>query len=452
MNSRRTFIRQTALAGGAAISAPLENLWRAANANGAHIADNYGPLFPAADETTGLRLIELPKDFRYLSFGWFGDAMANGRPTPRAHDGMAAFALDAGRIALVRNHEISQSVTFDKALAYDEQAGGGTTTMIFDANAGRLVESRPSLAGTLLNCAGGPTPWGSWLTCEETTLGIGDHPLLTKNHGYVFEVPLHGQPSREPLTAMGRFVHEAVAIDPSSGIVYQTEDRRRAGLYRFIPRTKGKLAEGGRLQMMAIAGKPKFDTRVSHTSGGRYAIHWVDIDNVERPHADPAQKDSAGVFTQGLNRGAAIFARLEGAWYSGGCVFVTATEGGDARMGQVWELNIANDELRLVFESPGAHVLNMPDNIAVSPKGGLVLCEDGTANPCLHVLSRDGSISRFARNTVVLNGQRNGLIGDFTGGEFAGATFSPDGRWLFVNIQSPGITFAITGPWERGIL
>ena len=387
-----------------------------------------------------------------MSFGWTGDALTTGAATPGAHDGMAAFALDTGRVALIRNHELAPAPAFDKTLSYDAQAGGGTTTLIFDTKAGRLVESRASLSGTLRNCAGGPTPWGSWLTCEETTLGVGDHPLLTRNHGYVFEVPLQGLPSREPLTAMGRFVHEAVAVDPASGIVYQTEDQRRSGLYRFLPNTKARLADGGRLQMLAISGKPKFDTRINQSSGSRYAIHWVDIDNVERAHADAALKDNAGVFSQGFERGGAIFARLEGAWYGGGRVFVTATDGGNARMGQVWELDIARQQLRLVFESPGAGVLNMPDNLAVSPRGGLVLCEDGTANPCVHVLSQDGSISRFARNTVVLERERNGFVGDFTKSEFAGATFGPDGRWLFVNLQSPGITLAITGPWERGIL
>jgi len=121
-------------------------------------------------------------------------------------------------------------------------------------------------------------------------------------------------------------------------------------------------------------------------------------------------------------------------------------------MGQVWELDVDRDELRLVFESPGPDVLNMPDNVTVSPRGGLVLCEDGTRNPCVHGLSRDGRIFRFARNNVVLAGERNGIAGDFRGGEFAGATYSPDGRWLFLNLQVPGITVAITGPWESGLL
>ena len=89
---------------------------------------------------------------------------------------------------------------------------------------------------------------------------------------------------------------------------------------------------------------------------------------------------------------------------------------------------------------------------AVSPRGGLVLCEDGTANPCVHALTRDGRIARFARNNTVLTGEVNGLAGDYLGSECAGATFSADGRWLFMNLQRPGITLAITGPWDAGPL
>jgi secreted PhoX family phosphatase len=108
--------------------------------------------------------------------------------------------------------------------------------------------------------------------------------------------------------------------------------------------------------------------------------------------------------------------------------------------------------LRLVYESPGGHLLDMPDNLCVSPRGGLVLCEDGTANPSIHGLSTDGRIFRLARNNILLAGETRGITGDFRDGEFAGATFSPDGQWLFVNAQSPGVTFAITGPWGKGLL
>jgi secreted PhoX family phosphatase len=449
---RRQFLQQAALAGGAAITVPLQSLLSAAG-GGVSLADGYGPLRPANDGSTGLPLLQLPEGFRYLTFGWAGDPMDGGLRTPGLHDGMAAFDGPDGTVRLIRNHEISVGRPFDPALAYDPGAGGGTTTITFDPKAGRVITSRSSLAGTLRNCAGGVTPWNSWLTCEETLLGPGpEQPTLTKSHGYIFEVPLDGRPSLEPLTEMGRFVHEAVAVDPETSIVYETEDQRRSGLYRFIPRTPRRLSEGGRLQMLAIAGKPKLDLRTGQRAGTRYPVDWVDIAEPTRASADPIARDSAGVFTQGFDRGGAIFGRLEGAWYASGRVFVTSTDGGNARAGQVWELDIEEQELRLVFESPGVDVLNMPDNLVVSPRGGLLLCEDSKANPCMHGLTRDGKIVRFARNNVVLKGERGGLTGDFRTGEFAGATFSPDGRWLFVNMQLPAMTYAITGPWERGIL
>jgi secreted PhoX family phosphatase len=449
---RRQFLQQAALAGGAAITVPLQSLLSAAG-GGVSLADGYGPLRPANDGSTGLPLLQLPEGFRYLTFGWAGDPMDGGLRTPGLHDGMAAFDGPDGTVRLIRNHEISVGRPFDPALAYDPGAGGGTTTITFDPKAGRVIASRSSLAGTLRNCAGGVTPWNSWLTCEETLLGPGpEQPTLTKSHGYIFEVPLDGRPSLEPLTEMGRFVHEAVAVDPETSIVYETEDQRRSGLYRFIPRTPRRLSEGGRLQMLAIAGKPKLDLRTGQRAGTRYPVDWVDIAEPTRASADPIARDSAGVFTQGFDRGGAIFGRLEGAWYASGRVFVTSTDGGNARAGQVWELDIEEQELRLVFESPGVDVLNMPDNLVVSPRGGLLLCEDSKANPCMHGLTRDGKIVRFARNNVVLKGERGGLTGDFRTGEFAGATFSPDGRWLFVNMQLPAMTYAITGPWERGIL
>jgi secreted PhoX family phosphatase len=449
---RRQFLQQAALAGGAAITVPLQSLLSAAG-RGVSFADGYGPLQPTNDGSTGLPLLQLPEGFRYVSFGWAGDPMDGGLRTPGLHDGMAAFDGPDGTVQLIRNHELSVGRPFDPALAYDEGAGGGTTTIAFDPKAGRVISCRSSIAGTLRNCAGGVTPWNSWLTCEETTLGPGpEQPTLTKPHGYIFEVPLDGRPSLEPLTEMGRFVHEAVAVDPETSIVYETEDQRRSGLYRFTPRTPRRLSDGGKLQMLAVAGKPRLDLRLGQGMGTRYRINWVDIAEPARVSADPVARDSAGVFTQGFDRGGAIFGRLEGAWYSSGRIFVTSTDGGNALMGQVWELDIKEQEIRLVFESPGADVLIMPDNLVVSPRGGLILCEDGGTNPCMHGLTRDGKIARFARNNVVLSGERSGLAGDFRTREFAGATFSPDGRWLFVNMQSPGITFAITGPWERGVL
>jgi secreted PhoX family phosphatase len=412
---------------------------------------DYGPLRAVADATTGLPLLELPEGFRYLSFGWTGDRLSDGGPTPPAHDGMAAFAGEDDSIVLVRNHELSPAPAFG-AGAYDAFGGGGTISLTFDPRTERVRTMVPSLTGTLRNCAGGPTPWGSWLSCEETVIGPAADNPLRQPHGYVFEVPSRGVATAEPLKPMGRFVHEATAIDPDTGIVYETEDQRAAGLYRFVPRTRGRLADGGTLQMLAIDGRPRFDTREGQRGGDRYGIHWVDIAEPDRAHADDRARDNSGVRQQGLDQGGAVFARLEGAWFGDGRLYITATSGGPAQMGQVWEIDPKASTLHLIFESPGSDVLSMPDNVCLSPRGCIVLCENGATQTRIHGLTRDGRLFTFARNTVQLHGEHNGLTGDFRVGEFAGATYSPDGKWLFVNIQRPGITLAITGPWQHGLL
>ncbi|MGE3273766.1 MAG: PhoX family phosphatase [Vicinamibacterales bacterium] len=450
--NRRDFLRTAFIAGGATMAGPLEALLgRVAEARSLDglLTDGFGPLSPVRDEATGLRLLQLPKGFRYTSFGWIGDRMDNGRQTPGYHDGMAAFPGRQGRVLLVRNHEATRGPCFDPSCAYDPEVGGGTTTLEFDPAKGKLTGHRPSIAGTVRNCAGGPTPWGSWLTCEETLHEPAPGQPFTKPHGYVFEVPLDGTASCEPLRAMGRFVHEAAAVDPATGIVYMSEDAREAGLYRFVPTTPGVLADGGRLEMLAVDGRPQLDTRNGPCPGDTFAVSWVPIAEPERPH--DRGRDGRGVFAQGWAQGAAVFARLEGCTWGNGRVYLTATSGGAARMGQVWELDPAASALRLVFESPGPDILNMPDNACPSPRGGLVLCEDGTMNPCVQGLTADGRIFRFARNNITLNGERNGIRGDYRDSEIAGATFSPDGQWLFFNVQRPGVTFAVTGPWRDGL-
>jgi uncharacterized protein len=446
--SRRSFLRT---AGAAAFATPLDALRSRLEAGVVARSElGYGPLHLVEDATTGLPLLELPEGFRYMTFGWTGDPMDDGRRVPPLHDGMAAFAGENGTVVLVRNHEISAGAAL-AAPTYDSQAGGGTTTTVFDPVSEKVVSTRISLAGTIRNCAGGPTPWGSWLTCEETVVGPADpQNALPLQHGYIFEVPHDGLSDAQPIKAMGCFVHEAIAVDPRTGIVYETQDRTQAGLYRFIPKTRGHLAEGGRLQMLAVDGRRAFDTTRGQRAGATYDIHWVDIHEPDRPHVSPTAGYGLGVLRQGLDAGGAIFSRLEGATFGGGRLYVTATDGGDEKMGQVWEIDPRRDRLRLVFESPGAPVLNMPDNLTLSPRGGLVLCEDGTATPCVHGLTRDGRIFRFARNNVKIDTPRNGLTGDFSQREFAGATYSPDGKWLFFNAQTPGITFAVTGSWADG--
>ncbi len=439
---RRSILRGTAAAAALA-SIPFEALAaRTASAAPAKFdfGAGYGPLSPVRDQTTGLALLALPRGFEYLSYGWTNDAMSDGVLTPDAHDGMGAFRI-GDRVNIVRNHERNAAAAFTTP-AYNPRGGGGTTTMVFDPDGGQFLESYASLGGTLRNCAGGPTPWGTWLTCEET---FGETAGL--RHGYVFEVPAEGKGNPVPHRAMGRFNHEAAAIDPATGIVYETEDRGDASMYRFVPNVPGDLAQGGRLQALAI-GATKRDTRLDNSGTSYGVVGWVDIDEPD-PATDTVRREAQG-------KGAAIFGRLEGAWYGNDRIYVITTDGGPARQGQVFELDPATDELRVLFASPSAAVLNAPDNMCVSPRGGLVLCEDGSGEEFVHGLTTDGEIFRFAVNIADLRGGTAGKSvapSDYRGSEWAGSVFEPrNGSWLFVNLQSPGITLAITGPWRQGAL
>ncbi len=448
--NRRSFLQGTLGAGvGVALSGPFSALGaRAAGAAPARsrrrsAGSGYGPLAPVKDQTTGLELLQLPSRFEYLSFGWSNDIMSDGTPTPSRHDGMAAFRRN-GLVRLVRNHEKDNGTPFTPAGAtYDPLAGGGTTTLVFDPDEGRLVEDYASLSGTIRNCAGGPTPRGTWLSCEETTVVNG-----ATRHGYVFEVPATGFADPVPLRAMGRFSHEATATDPATGIVYETEDAGASALYRYVPVDPTNLAAGGVLEAMKLEGTT--DT-VAWTAGTSATAEWVVVDN---PDWAPGQPTT---FQQAYGRGAARISRGEGAWYGNGVIYVISSNGGPLRQGQVFAYDPASATFTCVFASPSADVLNAPDNVTVSPRGGIVLCEDGTGLEFLHGLSPGGEIFPFAQNNVILPPAEMAArgytgSGDFTDSEWCGATFERKGKWLFANIQSPGITFAITGPWHKGAL
>ena len=434
---RRNFLQRSAAAGIGAggLSLLMANAAGAAQAGRGSTPvlapDNggYGELQP---DPAGV--LALPAGFSYVRFGETGDVMTDGIPTPGSHDGMAAFPGPGSHVRLVRNHERNTGAPF-AAPAYDAAAAGGTTNLVYDTARKQLVRDNASLSGTIRNCAGGPTPWNSWLTCEENT-SDRDEP-----HGYIFDVPADATSAVEPvaLKAMGRFVHEACAVDPATGIVYETEDRGASGFYRFLPSRPGNLAAGGRLQMLAVKTRPGYDTRSGQHVGRPLPVAWVDI---EDPDPANAAADPSAVFKQGIAGGGATFDRLEGCWHGDGSIFFVSTSGGDAGLGQVWEYRPRGrsaGQLILVFESEDADLLEAPDNLTVTPRGGLLLCEDGSSTDYMRGVNPEGQIFDFGRN-------------DLNGSEFAGATYSPDGQTLFVNIQSPGITFAITGPFEKGAL
>lgn len=467
--ARRALLRRSAVASGALVFGfgALDGLVRAAAASPQSPPlgpgeGGYGPLQPVTrqDPETGYsQELLLPEGFDFAIFGLAGTAMADGHLTPLGHDGMAAFRGPRGSYRLVRNHEERTGAAHvvpsgDPTDRYDRLGGGGTSTLQVRFRPGRLdVESVwTSLAGTIVNCAGGPTPWGSWLSCEETTAGPGAG--WHQQHGYVFEVPAAADRPVEPrpLPALGRFVHEAVAIDHATGVVYLTEDRGNSGFYRFVPRRRGDLTDG-RLQMLAVAGQEGYDTRTGQQQGTELPVSWVDIDD---PDPRDAEVNPSAVYQQGLVQGGATFARLEGCWASNRAIFFVSTNGGDIGEGQIWQYlphrspTRDGGTLTLVYESFDRAVMSFPDNLTVSPRGTLLVCEDTSrADPQLIGVTLDGGTFPFCV--------------DPSDDEWCGATFSPDGRVLFANLQgstsgdpaaprTPGRTVAIWGPWQRGAL
>ena len=415
-------------------------------------------------------ILDLPPGFQYHTFSETGETMSDEFLVPGGHDGMAAFPGPGGKTILVRNHELETDANtgayghsnelvgrIDARKFYDlgqetKPALGGTTTLIYNTKTKELEKQFLSLAGTMRNCAGGPTPWNSWISCEECVQRAQD--TYETDHGYNFEVPAlaRGLVEPTPLKAMGRFYHEAVAVDARTGIVYQTEDRDDGLIYRFIPHQPGKLLEGGRLQALKIRDLKSADTRNWRNPpetlfpwrqnviqvGERLNVEWVDIRNVESPNDDLRK--------QGYHdKGAARFARGEGMWYSDGVIFFACTNGGERKKGQIWRYTPSPQEgtsgeerdpgmLELFIESQSSDLLENADNLTVAPWGDLIVCEDGPMEQFLVGITPEGKLYRFARNAKNIF-------------EFAGSTFSPDGSTLFVNIQNPGITLAITGPW-----
>ena len=498
LNRRQFFARSAAAAGATTVGAGLFDalVARSAYAGPAGRGEGvgYGPLRPAGDD------LALPVGFQYRVISTEGDPMDDGFPTPKAMDGMATFPLPNGNILLIRNHEDAEAASRlrprpdgstsstagilhhllnthygPRGYAYDAYAGGGTTSLEVEPHGQRrLVAHHWSLVGTLRNCAGGPTPWGSWLSGEET-LENSSSTNYAQNHGYIFEVPVGTAPGSPavatPLRHLGRFAHEAVAVDPATGIVYETEDQGDgSGFFRFVPSTKpvrpGDLAvTAGAFEMLKVVGQPQYEAAINQTVGVPLPVEWVPISN---PDPSPASvvvggQTMSAVFFEGLNAGGTRFRRLEGCWERNRLIYFVSTNGGNAGFGQVWVHDPVASTVTLIFESPSHDVCDGPDNCCTTPRGGLILCEDAGGQQFLHGISPSGEIFPFARNL------RNTI-------EFAGVCFSPDGQTLFVNqygrssvrttqpYKSPqqipvgperyehAATLAIWGPWTAGPL
>jgi secreted PhoX family phosphatase len=459
--SRRGFLGGTAAAGlGIAFAGSIDAIAGTAANAATRSAAGYGPL--VADPAG---ILSLPEGFSYRVIATAGQTlMEDGNPTPTDMDGMGAFATAAGT-TLVYNHEISGNeqppVPDVPGLTYDPKANGGTTNIDLDGSGARVREY-VSVAGTENNCAGGVTPWGTWLTCEETEKRAGT--TRDKDHGYVFEVsPVQGEnpgQSNVPLKFLGRFSHEAVAVDPETNAIYETEDASNPnGLYfRWLPPAgftgrKGALVElasapggdtAGTLEAMRCSRGSRHiaDLAEATRPGTQYKVTWVAV-----PDRDARV---TSVRKQFGNDQVTRARKLEGAWWAdGGAYFVSSfarlSDGSpNEHDGQVWYYDPAKETVTLVTifgvnQDPDLDADNYdgPDNITVSPYGGVILAEDGAGVQHLVGVTDQGKAYTLARN-------------DQNDSEFTGPVFSPDGRILFACIQSgPGRVFSITGPWGR---
>lgn len=436
--SRRKFFSLTGISvGSVVLAAPLKNLYANLAQGKLATADKIGSLVP---DPQGI--LDLPAGFKYKILSRRGETMDDGHVVPKNHDGMAAFAGEDGQTILVRNHEVSPLQAVNNLAAdlpqYDHNCSGGTTTLVVDRDR-NLVQHYLSLAGTNRNCAGGTTPWGSWISCEEEVstpyppLGYTLEQVLpfwgqvTQKHGYNFEVPAMGGLTKPtPSIAMGRFRHEAIATDPKTGYIYQTEDRVDSCIYRFCPTKPGNLSAGGILEALVIKDLPRVDTGINFPVGKPQQVTWVKLEDVD-PKDDTLRYEAQ-------TKGAAIFRRGEGMCYANRELYWTATNGGLAQVGQIFRYNPTKQTVELFVESPGQGVLDYPDNLTLAPFGDLIVCEDGAGEQFLIGITFQGRYYKFARNAL-------------NNSEFAGVCFAPDGKTMFVNIYNPGMTLAVWGDW-----
>ena len=496
--SRRKVLGMGAGAIGLSVAAPLMSFYSKAAAGKARLITGYGALVPtlpvnAAELASTVvgdlsreAILALPPGFNYRVLSMTGMTMSDGTKVPAGHDGMAAFRGPGNTTILVRNHELSSALppTYNFPVVqqpgtpfYSAAAPGGTTTLVVGPNR-EVQRDFVSIAGTRTNCAGGPTPWGSWITCEETFSTTTAASGVARRHGYCFEVPSSAEApvAAVPLTAMGRFSHEAIAVDPATGFIYETEDRGDSCFYRFVPNASGRPAQGGALYALRIKNGPQNTTNNTFQGGSAgaikvgqsFAVDWVLIDNPD-PNSEGTTVNPAtiaagtvSVRRQGQAKGAAVFFRGEGCWYGNGLVYFVSTQAGPSAPenlpvpprngrgnGQVWAYDPAKETLTLVVEAAASgELLDEPDNVTVTPWGDLLLCEDSSDDfQYLVGVNREGDLYQFAKNVLFSQVADDPAKQPFVGNEFAGACFDPDGRTLYVNVQTPGITFAIWGPW-----
>lgn len=425
----------------------------------------YGELLPDPDG-----ILALPAGFSYRIITRTGvTTLESGETTPSNHDGTAAFEGPRGTTLLVNNHELKgprskwrHPVPLAEGLVYDPAASGGCTVVEVSRHGDHVTEW-VGIAGTSTNCAGGATPWGTWLTCEENTDRAGQNGM-TKDHGYVFEVDPHDRGANldpKPIKALGRYDHEAVVVDTRRGHFYLTEDAAGPNglLYRWTPprgfehgrgRLRGLADDAGVLQAAQCfdsGGNFVDDLSRATRTGTVYGVDWIDVPDRDARTVPVRKQFGAGEVTRAR--------KLEGMWWADGGAYIVSSYAreespGAQHDGQVWFYDPRRRTLTLkvllgVNADPGQDgALDGPDNITVSPYGGLIIAEDGEGVQHLFGATDDGRTYPIARNELNLGTEEEPEYS-----EFAGVVFSPDGRTLYASIQTPGIMVAITGPWRR---
>jgi uncharacterized protein len=362
------------------------DFWRRAYAAPARPGPGpYGSLAGRAADENG---IILPEGFRSRLLG------QGGRVVPGTDyewhvfpDGGATFAHDDGGWSYVSNSEVPGG-------------GGGVGALRFDAD-GEVVGATRILDGTSTNCAGGPTPWGTWLSCEETA------------DGRVWECDPTGGRQGEVRPALGTFKHEAVAVDPDGERLYLTEDEPDGRFYRFTPASYPDLSEGV-LEVAVVAEDA--------------TVTWREVPNpteIDTPTRQQVLESTA-------------FDGGEGIWFDTGVVYFT-TKGDNVVRGY----HIADARVEIVYD---AGMLDDPpltgvDNVTVAPSGDLFVCEDGSDMELI-LITPDRVVAPFLQVT----GQDDS--------ELAGAAFDPSGRRMYVSSQrglgGAGATYEISGPFREG--